>query len=42
MMGQTPDADKDGQIVQLTEDGWIPFGTSLSEVKVLDLTKCYK
>jgi len=42
MMGQTPDTDKDWFIVELSEDGWIPFKKKLTNVKVLELTKCYK
>lgn len=42
MMWEIPDIEKDGQIVALWEDGWVPFWKELKNVEVLDLTKCYK
>ena len=37
-----PDIEFDGFILAMTENVWIPFTKELKNVKVLEITKCYK
>lgn len=42
MIWQSPDIELDWHILAMTEDWWTPFKKELTDVKVLDITKCYK